>query len=60
VNMNGFNTKADLNIISLGSYDCVVGVDWIYKHHIVLHCYINYFTFLDEEGKLRTIYVFQG
>jgi hypothetical protein len=25
--MNGVNTKVDLNIISLGSYDCLIGMD---------------------------------
>jgi hypothetical protein len=29
VNINGINTKEDLNIISLGSYDYLIGMDWI-------------------------------
>jgi hypothetical protein len=30
VSMNGFNTKEDVNIIPLGSYDCLIGMDcWI-------------------------------
>jgi hypothetical protein len=27
LNMNGVRTKADLNIISLGSYDCLICID---------------------------------
>jgi hypothetical protein len=27
--MNGLRTKADLNIIPLGSYDCLIGMDWL-------------------------------
>jgi hypothetical protein len=28
LNMNGVNTKVDLNIIPLGSYDYLIGMDW--------------------------------
>jgi hypothetical protein len=48
-------TKADLNIIPLCSYDCLIGMDWLDKHHAVLDCYTKTFTCLDEEGNLRTI-----
>jgi hypothetical protein len=27
MDMNGMNTKADLNILALGSYDCLIGMD---------------------------------
>jgi hypothetical protein len=37
--MNGLRTKADLNIIPLGSYDCLIGMDWLDQHHVVLDCY---------------------
>jgi hypothetical protein len=55
VNMNGVNTKEDLNIIPLGSYDCLIGMDWLDKHHVVLDCYNKDFTCLDEEGNLRIV-----
>jgi hypothetical protein len=55
MNMNGMNTMADLNIIPLGSYDCLIGMDWMDQHHVVLECYNKAFTCLDEEGNLRTI-----
>jgi hypothetical protein len=55
VNMNGVNTKVYLNIIPLGSYDCLIGMDWLDKHHVVLDCYNKAFTCLDEEGNSRTI-----
>jgi hypothetical protein len=29
ININGTNSKAYLNIIQLGSYDCFIGMDWI-------------------------------
>jgi hypothetical protein len=53
--MNGLNTKADLNILPLGSYDCLIGMDWLDQHHTLLYCHNKAFTFLDEEGKLRKV-----
>jgi hypothetical protein len=29
VDMNGLSTKAELNILPLGSYDHLVGMDWV-------------------------------
>ena len=29
IDMNGMRTKVDLNIIPLGSYDCLIGMDWL-------------------------------
>jgi hypothetical protein len=53
--MNGLRTKSDLNIIPLGSYDYLIGMDWLDQHHVVLDCYNKEFTFLDKEGNLRAI-----
>jgi hypothetical protein len=48
VNMNGVKIKAYLNIISLRSYDCFIGMDWMVKHHAILDYYNKAFTCLDE------------
>jgi hypothetical protein len=53
--MNGLGTRADLNIIPLGLYDFLIGMDWLDQHHVVLDYYNKTFTCLDEEGNLRTI-----
>jgi hypothetical protein len=53
--MNGLRTKAYLNIIPLGSYDFLIGMDWLDKNHVVLDCYNKAFTFLDEEGNLKLV-----
>jgi hypothetical protein len=45
------NTNVDLNIISLGYYDILIGMDWLEKHHVVLVCHKKTITCLDEEGK---------
>jgi hypothetical protein len=53
--MNGLHTKSDLNIIPLGSYDFLIGMDWLDQHHAIIDCYNKEFTCLDVEGNLRTI-----
>jgi hypothetical protein len=55
MNMNGLTTKENLNIIHLGSYDYLIGMDWLDKHHVVLDCYNKVFTYLDEEGNLKIV-----
>jgi hypothetical protein len=57
VDMNGHNTKVDVKIISLGSYDCLIGMDWLEKNHVVLDCYNKTITCLDEKGQQGKIQV---
>jgi hypothetical protein len=45
----------DHNIISLGSDDCLIDMDWLKKNHVILYCYNKDFTCLDKEGNSRTI-----
>lgn len=54
--MNGLNTKVDLNILPLGSYDHLIGMDWLEQNHSLLDCHNKSFTCLDEEGKLRKVH----
>ena len=51
INLNGLSTNANMNIIPLGYYDILIGMDWLDKHHVVLDCHNKTFTCLDEEGK---------
>jgi hypothetical protein len=44
-------TKVYVNIIPLGSYDFLIGMDWLERHHDVLDCYNKIIICLDEEGK---------
>jgi hypothetical protein len=55
VDMNGISTKVDLNIFPLGSYEYKIGMDWLDQHHVVLYYHNKAFTFLDEEGNLRSV-----
>jgi hypothetical protein len=55
MDMNRLGTKVNLNIIPLGSYECLISMDWLNKHHGILDFYNKEFTCLDEEGKLGNI-----
>jgi hypothetical protein len=55
MDMNGLNTREYLNILPLGSYDCVIVMDWLDQHHDILDFYNKKFTFLDDEGSLRKV-----
>jgi hypothetical protein len=53
--MNGLNIKVDVNVIPLSSYDCLIGMDWLEKHHVVLEYYKKTITCIAEEGKKGNI-----
>ena len=53
--MNGMKTFEDINILPLGSYDVLIGMDWLDAHHAVLDCHNKNYTCLDEEGNQVTI-----
>jgi hypothetical protein len=55
VNMNRLRMKAELNIFPLGSYDCLIGMDWLDQHHAILDCHNKAFTCLDEEGNPKIV-----
>jgi predicted aspartyl protease len=55
MDMNGLNIGAYLNILPLGSYDCLIGMDWLDQHHAIVDCHNKAFTWLDEEGTLRKV-----
>ena len=55
MDMYGLNTREDLNIFPLGSYDFLIGMDWLDQHHAILYYHNKEFTCLDEEGSLRKL-----
>ena len=55
MDMNGLNTREDLNILTLGSYDYLIGLDWFDQHHVILDFPKKEFHFMDEEGNLRKV-----
>jgi hypothetical protein len=55
MDMNGLGTRENLNILTLGSYDYLIGMDWLEKYHDILDCYNKEFTCWDEEGNLMIV-----
>jgi hypothetical protein len=55
ISRNNVNTSIDLNMIPLGSYDILIGMNWLEKHHVVLDCHNKTFTCLDGDGKHSTV-----
>ena len=53
--MDGLVTYADLNVLPLGSYDILIGMDWLEAHRVKLDCYNKTFECIDEEGNLRVV-----
>ena len=48
--MNGFVTYVDLNVLPLGSYDVLIGMDLLEAHRVKLDCYNKTFECTNEEG----------
>ena len=48
--MNGLVSCIDLNVLPLGSYDVLIGMDWLEAHRVKLDCYNKTFEGTDEEG----------
>ena len=53
--MSQFKTQVKLNVLSLGSYDVLIGMDWMEKHIVVLNCFEKTFTCLNEKGEIVTV-----
>jgi hypothetical protein len=51
LDMNGIITIVYLNMVSLGSYDVLIGMDRLDVHHAILDCRNKTFNCLGEEGK---------
>ena len=50
LNINGLVTCVDLNVLPLGSYDVLIGMDWLEAHRVKLDCYNKNFECIDGEG----------
>ena len=53
--MSQFKTQVKLNVLPLGSYDVLIGMDWLEKHKEVLNCFEKTFTCLDDKGDIVTV-----
>jgi predicted aspartyl protease len=41
INMDGMENSVVLNILTMGSYDLLIGMDWIENHTHVVNCKKN-------------------
>ena len=55
IQLQDHKTKIDLNILPLGSYDMIIGMDWLEKNKVVLNCYEKTFTYIAEDQVRRTV-----
>ena len=55
IELNGLLTKVNLNVLPLGSYDALIGMDWLEKHRAKVDCYENFLECIDEEGRERLV-----
>ena len=49
--MSQFKTQVKLNVLPLGSYDVLIGMDLLEEHRVVLNFFEKTFTFLNEKGE---------
>ena len=52
VNLNGYENEMHLNIFPLGSYDLLVGMDWLEKHKEIVNWLEKTIHCIDDEGKV--------
>jgi hypothetical protein len=50
-----FPTQETLNILPLGSYDMLIGMDWLATHKAILHYYHKTLECVSKEGKRITL-----
>jgi hypothetical protein len=53
--MDGFPTQVTLNILPLGSYDLLIGMDWLATYKNKLDCYHKILECVNEEGRKITL-----
>jgi hypothetical protein len=55
LNLGEFVTRANLYAMTLGSYDVVIGMDWLESHEAILNCKTKRLSLVDDEGQRRVI-----
>jgi hypothetical protein len=55
LNLGEFVTRANLYVTILGSYDIMIGMDWLELHEAILNCKMKWLSLVDDEGQRRMI-----
>ena len=53
--MDGLVTCVYLNVLPFGSYDVLIGMDWLEAHRVKLDCYNKTFECMNEKGNLLVV-----
>jgi len=48
-------TSTHLNVLPLGSYNILLGMDWLYLHKTNVDCYEKAIKCLDDDGEKRIL-----
>ena len=49
--INQFKIFVKINVLPLGSYDILIGMDWLEQHRVILKCYDKTFTCINNDEK---------
>ena len=55
VNLNGFPTRINLNILLLQFYDVLIGMELFEQHHVMIDCINNSILCTDSQGNQKKI-----
>jgi hypothetical protein len=55
LNLGEFVTRANLYVTILGSYDIMIGMDWLELHEVILNYKMKRLILVDDEGHRRVI-----
>ena len=55
LNLGEFVTRVNLYVMILGSYDVVIGMDWLESHEAILNCKTKWLSLVDDEGQRHMI-----
>jgi hypothetical protein len=55
LDLREFVTRAILYITILGSYDVMIGMDWLESHEAILNCKMKWLSLVYDEGLRRMI-----
>jgi len=53
--LNCMPTSTNLNVVPLGSYSMLLGMDWLYLHKTKVDCYNKAIECLDDNGEKRIL-----
>ena len=51
-------TRINLNVLPLGSYDMIIGMDLLEKYKVVLNCINKTFTYVAKDKIVRNVHGF--